>query len=112
MGFFILSTQHHYRRLILLLIMPHVSVVRPSSRKNYSSFYSKSNLNLEFLHPVVCERSDDVGFNPSTQRHYRRLILLLILLHVSVVRPSSSRTIVHFILKAILILGVCVLLYV
>jgi hypothetical protein len=25
------------------------------------------------------------------QRHYRRLILLLILLHVSVVRPSSSR---------------------
>jgi hypothetical protein len=31
---------------------------------------------------------------PFTQRHYRRLILLLILiilLHVSVVRPSSSR---------------------
>jgi hypothetical protein len=31
---------------------------------------------------------------PSTQRHYRRLILLvilLILLHVSVVRPSSGR---------------------
>jgi hypothetical protein len=26
---------------------------------------------------------------PSSQRHYRRLILLLILLHVSVVRPSS-----------------------
>jgi hypothetical protein len=32
-------------------------------------------------------------FIPSTQRHYRRLILLLILLHVSVVRPSSSRII-------------------
>jgi hypothetical protein len=28
---------------------------------------------------------------PSTQRHYRRLILLLILLHVSVIQPSSIR---------------------
>jgi hypothetical protein len=28
---------------------------------------------------------------PSTQRHYCGLILLLILLHVSVVRPSSNR---------------------
>jgi hypothetical protein len=27
----------------------------------------------------------------SSQRHYRRLILLLILLHVSVVRPSSGK---------------------
>jgi hypothetical protein len=35
-------------------------------------------------------------FYPSTQRYYRRLILLLllfILLHVSVVRPSSGRNI-------------------
>jgi hypothetical protein len=32
-------------------------------------------------------------FYPSTQRHYHRLILLLILLHVSVVRPSSGRNI-------------------
>jgi hypothetical protein len=32
-------------------------------------------------------------FCPSTQRHYRRLILLLALLHVAVVRPSSSRNI-------------------
>jgi hypothetical protein len=32
-------------------------------------------------------------FYPSTQRHYRRLILLLILLHVSVVQPSSGRNI-------------------
>jgi hypothetical protein len=32
-------------------------------------------------------------FHPSTQRHYRRLIyyLYIILLHVSVVRPSSGR---------------------
>jgi hypothetical protein len=49
-------------------------------------------------------------FIPSTQLHYRRLILLLILLHVSVVRPSSGRNIVKYILKPILILGVCVLL--
>jgi hypothetical protein len=31
------------------------------------------------------------GFIPSTQLHYRRLILLLILLHVSVVRTSPSK---------------------
>jgi hypothetical protein len=44
------------------------------------------------LHPVACVRSG-YGFflYPSTQLHCRRLILLLILLHVSVVRPSSSR---------------------
>jgi hypothetical protein len=35
----------------------------------------------------------DGGFYPSTQRHYRRLVLLLILLHVPVVRPSSGRNI-------------------
>jgi hypothetical protein len=34
-----------------------------------------------------------VFFIPSTKRHYRRLILLLILLHVSLVQPSSSRNI-------------------
>jgi hypothetical protein len=47
---------------------------------------------------------------PSTQGHYRRLILALILLHVSVVRPSSGRIIVNYIRKTILILGVCILL--
>jgi hypothetical protein len=55
-------------------------------------------------------RSGDGGFCPSTQRHYHRLILLLILLHVSVVRPSSGRNIVNYIEKTILILGVCILL--
>jgi hypothetical protein len=34
MGFLCLSTQRHYRRLILLLVLVHVSVVRPSSGKN------------------------------------------------------------------------------
>jgi hypothetical protein len=35
--------------------------------------------------------SYDVGFNPSTQRHYRRLIYEYYLyIHVSAVRPSSS----------------------
>jgi hypothetical protein len=29
------------------------------------------------LHPVACVISYDVGFNPSTQRHYRRLIYYL-----------------------------------
>jgi hypothetical protein len=31
-------------------------------------------LNLGCLHPVARVISYDVGFNPSTQRHYRRLI--------------------------------------
>jgi hypothetical protein len=34
-------------------------------------------LNLGCLHPVARVRSDDVGFYPSTQRHYRRLIYYL-----------------------------------
>jgi hypothetical protein len=68
------STQRHYRRLILLLILLHVSVVRPSSGRNILNYIQKNNLNLGCLHPVACVRSDDVGFNPSTQRHYRRLI--------------------------------------
>jgi hypothetical protein len=38
-------------------------------------------------------RSGDGGFYAPMQRHYRRLILLLILLHVSVVQPSSGRNI-------------------
>jgi hypothetical protein len=34
MGFFYLSTQRHYRRLVLLLILLHVSVLRQSSCRN------------------------------------------------------------------------------
>jgi hypothetical protein len=37
----------------------------------------KLKLNLGCLHPVARMRSDDVGFNPSTQRHYRRLITVM-----------------------------------
>jgi hypothetical protein len=49
-------------------------------------------LGLGCLHPVACERSGDGSFYPFTQRHYRRLIYYhIILLHVSVVRPSSGR---------------------
>jgi hypothetical protein len=33
-------------------------------------------LNLGCLHPVARVRSDDVGFNPSTQRHYRRYYIV------------------------------------
>jgi hypothetical protein len=87
------SMQRHYRRLILLLMLLHVSVVRPSSSRNI----------LLARTTVACVRSGDVGFNPSTQRHYPRLILLLILLHASV--PSSSRNIVNYNRKPILILG-------
>jgi hypothetical protein len=34
-------------------------------------------LDLVCLHPVACVISYDVGFNPSTQRDYRRLIYYL-----------------------------------
>jgi hypothetical protein len=34
-------------------------------------------INLGCLHPVARVISYDVGFNPSTQRHYRRLIYYL-----------------------------------
>jgi hypothetical protein len=62
--------------------------------------------NLRCLRPVACVRSGDGGFlYPSTQRHYPKIILLLILLSVSVVRPSSSRNVVNYILKTILIWG-------
>jgi hypothetical protein len=51
-------------------------------------------VNLGCLHPVACVRSDD-GFFPRLRNvtivgefYY---LILLILLHVSVVRPSSSR---------------------
>jgi hypothetical protein len=42
---------------------------------------SFNNLNIGCMHPVACVRSSDGGFYPSTQRHYRRLILLLILVY-------------------------------
>jgi hypothetical protein len=32
------------------------------------------NLNLGCLHPVARVVSYDVGFNPSTQRHYHRFV--------------------------------------
>jgi hypothetical protein len=42
----------------------------------------------------ILVRPGDGFFIPSTQRHYRRLIYYyIILLHVSVIRPSSSRNI-------------------
>jgi hypothetical protein len=44
--------------------------------------------------PIEDRNPGDGGFFiPSTQRHCRRLILLLILLHVSIVQPSSGRNI-------------------
>jgi hypothetical protein len=48
---------------------------------------------LGCLHPVARVRSGVGFFYLSMQRHYRRLIyyLYIILLHASVVRPSSGR---------------------
>jgi hypothetical protein len=63
----------------------------------------RTAVNEHLLHKVPSWNSTESGqailqpgagnFNPSMQRHYRSLILLLILLYVSVVRPSSGRNI-------------------
>jgi hypothetical protein len=47
-------------------------------------------VNLGCLHPVARVRSDDVGFYPSTQRHYRRLIYYL---YISPNGPVAGRII-------------------
>jgi hypothetical protein len=39
--------------------------------------HSPFKLNLGCLHPIVRVRSNDVGFNPSTQHHYCSLIYYL-----------------------------------
>jgi hypothetical protein len=77
----------------LLLILLHVSVVRPSSSKNTLISMVTQLTTETYIH------FDGGLFYLSTQRHYFRLILifiLLILLHVSVVRPSSSKNICKF----------------
>jgi hypothetical protein len=43
-------------------------------------FIHQSIVNLGCLYPVVCVRSGDGGFYPSTQRHYHRLIYYYIIL--------------------------------
>jgi hypothetical protein len=71
-----------------------------------SAFYENSvtrytrvawDLWLIFWHPLRLDASKnnpgDGGFIPSRQRYYLRLILLFLLLHVPVVRPSSSKNI-------------------
>jgi hypothetical protein len=55
-----------------------------------SSLHRGPHTSLSILGGCIQLRGD---FIPSTQLHYRGLILLLTLLHVSVVRPSSSRDI-------------------
>jgi hypothetical protein len=46
----------------------------PSDTERYFDLPTASFLNLGCLHPVARVISYDVGFNPSTQRHYRTLI--------------------------------------
>jgi hypothetical protein len=102
MGDFYPSTQRHYRRLILLLILPRVSVVQPSSSRNIVNYIPKNNLNLGCLHPVACVRSGDGGFYQSMQRHYRRLIYYLYYYVVTcfgrtaIIRQKIIIIIIHF----------------
>jgi hypothetical protein len=56
----------------------------------HSRYWSSSWV---FASCCVCEIRWWGLLYPYTQRHYRRLILILVLLHVSVVRPSSSKKI-------------------
>jgi hypothetical protein len=112
MGGFIPSTQRHYRRFfyyLLLLKLLHVSVVRPSSSINtFARIYSIDNGPVVFRIYLTLWITIVIGFVvgcfvepgngwfiPSTQRYYPRFffsyLLLLKLLHVSFVRPSSGR---------------------
>jgi hypothetical protein len=61
-------------------------------------------LNLGCLHPVALVISDDVGFNPCTQPHYRRLIYYLYINsymprsydHHQVEYLRSPKVVIHF----------------
>jgi hypothetical protein len=67
-GFLFMSTQRHYRRLILLLILLYCYMFR-----SYDHHQAEN---------ILLARIRWWGFlHLSMQRHYRRLILLLILLH-------------------------------
>jgi hypothetical protein len=61
----------------VLRTLKSVSKHSQAAQKTDRKSESESEINLGCLHPVAHVRSDDVGFNPSTQRHYRRLIYYL-----------------------------------
>jgi hypothetical protein len=54
--------------------------------------------NLGCLHPVARVISYDVGFNPSTQLHYRRLIYYLYIHSYMLIRCqlSSPKVVIYF----------------
>jgi hypothetical protein len=54
--------------------IPGLASLVVNRRAHIPGLYS---LNLGCLHPVARVRSDDVGFYPSMQRHYRMLIYYL-----------------------------------
>jgi hypothetical protein len=74
---------------------PYCRIVGFLDRQTFIPWFYKFKyflmFNLGCLHPVARVRSDDVGFYPSTQRHYRIYYLYITQLHVSVVRPPSGR---------------------
>jgi hypothetical protein len=59
-----------------------------------NSFYE---LNLGCFHPVARVRSNYLGFNPSTQRHYRRLIYYIyIYIYIATCQLSSPKVVIYF----------------
>jgi hypothetical protein len=58
-------------------------------------------LNLWCLYPAMCVKSGDGSIFPSTQRHYRRLILLLILLYCYIFRSYGHLQVGNILLARI-----------
>jgi hypothetical protein len=55
-----------------------------SEQKTVRQIMSR-NVNLGCLHPVARAISYDVGFNPSMQRHYRRLIYYVYYVYIYII---------------------------
>jgi hypothetical protein len=61
----------------IFLLRISVQIIDVGFDVNYQTYIRLYESNLWCLHSVARVRSDDVGFNPCTQRHYRRLIYCL-----------------------------------
>jgi hypothetical protein len=70
-------TNNRNKTCMLRAVFSLGSASRQLTRRRSSVQPVSNEDNLGCLHPVVRVISYDVGFNPSTQRHYRRLIYYL-----------------------------------
>jgi hypothetical protein len=63
----------------LAVVFTERNLIPACKRRKFLLCDSVKRVTLGCLHPVALVRSDDVGFNPSTQRHYRRLIYYILI---------------------------------